>query len=46
MVRRVGIAQSLVYDPERVIPDALMSGLDLVGRKEIKDIILGLKAEG
>ncbi|MBW2230970.1 MAG: ABC transporter ATP-binding protein [Deltaproteobacteria bacterium] len=46
MLQRVGIAQSLVHDPIVVFLDEPMSGLDPLGRKEIRDIILRLKAEG
>lgn len=43
MLQRIGIAQSLINDPEFLILDEPMSGLDPLGRKEIKDIILEQK---
>lgn len=46
MLQRIGIAQSLINDPEFLILDEPMSGLDPIGRKEIRDIILRLKDEG
>lgn len=46
MLQRVGIAQALVHDPSVVFLDEPMSGVDPIGRKEIRDIILSLKAEG
>jgi ABC-2 type transport system ATP-binding protein len=46
MVQRVGIAQALVNDPELVIFDEPMSGLDPVGRREVRDLILHLRDEG
>lgn len=46
MLQRVGIAQALIHDPRVVFLDEPMSGLDPVGRKDIRDIVLRLKAEG
>jgi ABC-2 type transport system ATP-binding protein len=46
MLQRVGIAQALVHDPAVVFLDEPMSGLDPIGRKDIRDIILRLKSEG
>jgi ABC-2 type transport system ATP-binding protein len=46
MLQRVGIAQALVHDPSVVFLDEPMSGLDPIGRKDIRDIILRLKTEG
>ncbi len=46
MLQRIGIAQSLVHDPEVVFLDEPMSGLDPIGRKEIRDLILRLRNEG
>jgi ABC-2 type transport system ATP-binding protein len=46
MLQRVGVAQALVHDPQVVFLDEPMSGLDPVGRKEVRDIILRLRDEG
>jgi ABC-2 type transport system ATP-binding protein len=46
MVQRVGLAQALVNDPELIILDEPMSGLDPVGRREVRHLILGLRDEG
>jgi ABC-2 type transport system ATP-binding protein len=46
MVQRVGLAQALVNDPELVILDEPMSGLDPIGRRLVRDIILGLRRAG
>lgn len=46
MLQRVGIAQSLVNDPELVVLDEPMSGLDPVGRREIRELIAGLREAG
>ncbi|MCP5044894.1 MAG: ABC transporter ATP-binding protein [bacterium] len=46
MAQRVGIAQALVHDPSVVFLDEPMSGLDPIGRKEIRDLIIRLRAEG
>jgi ABC-2 type transport system ATP-binding protein len=46
MLQRVGIAQALVHDPQVIFLDEPMSGLDPIGRVEIRDLILRLRAEG
>ncbi len=46
MARRIGLAQALINDPELILLDEPTSGLDPIGTREIKDLILRLKAEG
>ena len=46
MLQRVGIAQAVVHDPKLVFLDEPMSGLDPVGRREVRDLIQSLKDEG
>lgn len=46
MLQRVGLAQALVNNPEVVFLDEPMSGLDPVGRREVRDLIASLRAEG
>lgn len=46
MVQRVGLAQTLVHDPDVYILDEPMSGLDPIGRALVKEIILDLKKRG
>jgi len=46
MLQRMGIAQALVAEPELVVLDEPMGGLDPVGRKEFRDIIIDLRERG
>jgi ABC-2 type transport system ATP-binding protein len=46
MLQRVGLAQALVNDPEIVFLDEPMSGLDPVGRREVRDLIASLPTQG
>ncbi len=46
MLQRVGLAQAILHDPRVVILDEPMSGLDPLGRREVRDIILELKKDG
>lgn len=46
MKQRLGFAQALVNDPDYVLLDEPLDGLDPIGRKEIKGIIRGLRARG
>jgi ABC-2 type transport system ATP-binding protein len=46
MLQRVGIAQAILHDPQVIFLDEPMSGLDPVGRREVRDIIHDLKREG
>lgn len=45
MLQRIGFAQALLQDPELLIFDEPLSGLDPVGRKEIRDIIIDLRSK-
>ncbi len=46
MVQRLGLAQALLHDPPILILDEPMSGLDPIGRKEVRDVILEQRAQG
>lgn len=46
MLQRIGIAQAIINDPDFVIFDEPMSGLDPLGRREVRDLILELKNNG
>lgn len=46
MLQRVGIAQAIIHDPEVIFLDEPMSGLDPLGRHEVRELIQGLKDEG
>ena len=46
MLQRVGLAQALINDPEIVFLDEPMSGLDPMGRREIRELIAGLRVQG
>jgi ABC-2 type transport system ATP-binding protein len=46
MLQRLGIAQVLINDPDLVVLDEPMLGLDPVGRREVRDIILELRSQG
>jgi len=46
MTRRIGLAQALINDPELILLDEPTSGLDPIGTREIKDLIIRLKAQG
>jgi ABC-2 type transport system ATP-binding protein len=45
MVQRAGIAQALINDPDVIFLDEPMSGLDPIGRREVRDLILQLREE-
>lgn len=46
MLQRAGIAQAILHDPKVIFLDEPMSGLDPIGRREVRDIILDLKKQG
>jgi ABC-2 type transport system ATP-binding protein len=46
MLQRIGMAQALINDPDVVFLDEPMSGLDPLGRYQLREIILSLKAQG
>src|SRR6267142_6204869 len=46
MLQRVGLAQAIINNPEIVFLDEPMSGLDPIGRREVRDLIASLRQEG
>lgn len=46
MTRRIGLAQALINDPELIVLDEPTTGLDPIGCREMKDLILRLRSEG
>ena len=46
MLQRIGIAQAMVHDPELVLLDEPTDGLDPLGRREIRDVLVGLRERG
>jgi ABC-2 type transport system ATP-binding protein len=46
MIQRLGLAQAIQHDPDLVILDEPMSGLDPVGRRDVRDLILSLRGAG
>lgn len=46
MLQRLGIAQSLLSDPDLLIYDEPLSGLDPIGRKEVRELMAELRSEG
>jgi len=46
MLQRVGLAQAILHDPKIVFLDEPMSGLDPMGRREVRDLIQQLRSEG
>jgi len=46
MLQRVGVAQAILHEPKVVFFDEPMSGLDPMGRREVRDLMEQLKAEG
>jgi len=46
MTRRIGLAQALINDPELIVLDEPTTGLDPIGTREMKDLIIRLKEQG
>ena len=46
MVQRLGLAQAVLHDPPLLVLDEPMSGLDPIGRKDVRDLIVGLRRRG
>jgi ABC-2 type transport system ATP-binding protein len=46
MLQRIGVAQALINDPEILFMDEPMSGLDPIGRREVRDLLLALREQG
>jgi ABC-2 type transport system ATP-binding protein len=46
MIQRIGLAQAIINDPEVIFLDEPMSGLDPLGRRDVRQTILGLKRNG
>jgi len=46
MLQRIGLAQAILHNPKLVILDEPMTGLDPVGRKEVRDLMIELKSQG
>jgi ABC-2 type transport system ATP-binding protein len=46
MLQRVGLAQAIIHEPELVVLDEPMSGLDPIGRRQVRDLILRLRDRG
>ena len=46
MLQRMGLAQAILGDPELLILDEPMSGLDPIGRREVRELLMKLKSQG
>src|SRR5438270_1167051 len=46
MARRIGLAQAMINNPDLILLDEATTGLDPIGTREMKDLILSLKAQG